>query len=524
MHKILIFFTLLLSTMFTCCRQQSDRNDKLESIDTLLSQGLVDTAYIETGKIKAADLRSADDSAYFFLLRAQAEYRLYKPVSSMKSLNFSILHYFNTPPEKEKLASAYFYKAGFLYDSGDTKNALEYIKNAEFIAEKTDNAELKHKIYEGLLIINEEAGEDLTALEYSKKSISVSLKAKRKDWLAHAYNNIAVVYAKMKQKDSSDVYLKKSMALLKSIPKKDCQFIINNIGVYFMQTQPETAKRYFLQAMDIAPNDEVYKNLANIYALEGNAAAADSLWRKTLKTDNLQMKDEVMHAMFKFQMLRGDFKNAASTASRLIELKDSLSEKRTDSNVKAIQSEFDRIKSQQEYQKKITLAIGCITMLVLIVVISLLYFRYKQYKIKAVMAHDQMMIKNYESQIAELERMDQHKEKEIENINRRKEKLLDKHRDTLNRGYSLFSNIQNGGTIVLWKKSDFENVIEYYRLVDMEFVDRLDNSYDELSPKYKFFLILEHIGKTDAEIMNIMAVAEVSLRSIRSRVNKKRKL
>ena len=57
----------------------------------------------------------------------------------------------------------------------------------------------------------------------------------------------------------------------------------------------------------------------------------------------------------------------------------------------------------------------------------------------------------------------------------------------------------------------------------MEFVDMLDNSYDELSPKYKFFLILEHTGKTDAEIMNIMAVAEVSLRSIRSRINKKKK-
>ncbi len=524
MRKILIFFILLLSIVFASCRHQRCKDNKLEAIDSLLGQGHVDTAYTEICDIQVADLQSGDDSAYFFLLRAQAEYRLYKPISSMKSLDFSIQHYLNTPSEKEKLASAYFYKAGFLYESHDTKNALEYIKNAEFIAEKTNNTVLKHKIYEGLLVINEEAGEDKTALEYSKKSINVSLKAKRNDWLAHAYNNIAVVYAKMEQKDSSDVYLKKSMALLKSIPKKDRLFIINNIGVYFMQTQPETAKHYFQQAINIAPNDEVYKNLASIYALEGNATVADSLWKKALNTDNLQIKDEVMHTMFKFQMSRGDFKNASATASKLIELKDSLSEKRNDSNVKAIQAEFDKMKSQQEYERNIALAIACITLLFLIVIITLLYFRYKQYKIKAVMAHDQMMIKNYESQISELERMDQHKEKEIESINKRKEKLLEKHRNTLNRGYTLFSDIQNDkGTIVLWKKSDFENVIEYYRLVDVEFVDKLDNSYDELSPKYKFFLILEHIGKTDAEIMNIMAVAEVSLRSIRSRINKKRK-
>lgn len=38
-----------------------------------------------------------------------------------------------------------------------------------------------------------------------------------------------------------------------------------------------------------------------------------------------------------------------------------------------------------------------------------------------------------------------------------------------------------------------------------------------------FFLILEHIGKTDKEIMAIMCVADVTIRSIRSRVNKKKK-
>ena len=51
----------------------------------------------------------------------------------------------------------------------------------------------------------------------------------------------------------------------------------------------------------------------------------------------------------------------------------------------------------------------------------------------------------------------------------------------------------------------------------------LDNSYDELSPKYKFFLILEHIGRTDKQILAAMGIAEVSGRSIRSRVNKKKK-
>ena len=269
--------------------------------------------------------------------------------------------------------------------------------------------------------------------------------------------------------------------------------------------------------------DEAYENLANVYAIEGKTDSAEEMWAKAMQTENLKIKDETMHSMFKHHMKKENYAYAAKTAERLIALKDSLSERQTGNNVKAIQSEFDNIKSKQKYERNIMIAIIIITVLVLIATVSILFLRYKQYKTKAAMAHDQMMIKNYENQILELERMGQHKEKEIEAINRRKEKLLDKHRDTLNRGYTLFTEVMAGKPTVLWKKSDFENVIEYYRLVDMEFVDMLDNAFDELSPKYKFFLILEHTGKTDSDIMDIMVIAESSLRSVRSRINKKKK-
>ncbi len=167
-----------------------------------------------------------------------------------------------------------------------------------------------------------------------------------------------------------------------------------------------------------------------------------------------------MHSMFSYQLQKGDYAEAARTAEKLIKLKDSLKERRSDNNVKAMQSEFDSIKSRERYERNIMVAIVCITLLALVAIASLLYFRYKQYKTKSAMAHDQMMIKNYENQILELERMGQHKEKEIEAINRRKEKLLDKHRDTLNRGYTLFTEVMAGKPTVLWKESDFENVIE----------------------------------------------------------------
>lgn len=521
MNRLNIIILTLTCLFAASCSKNTGYNSKLAAVDSLLAAGAVDSAYSELNAMKPEEIRTTEDSAHFYLLNTQAAYRMYKPIKSMEGLNFAIRFYSDGNSNREKLATAFFYKGNILYGNGDAKNGIRYLKNAEFIAEKTNNHELRHKIYEAFVVINEAANEDRIAMKYSWKSLNESKIAKKKNWLAHAFNNLAVLYAKEGKKDSSEIYLKKSMALLKFIQKRDRLFIMNNIGVYFMKNDKERAKEYFLQILKTSPIEEAYENLASIYAGEGNNKLADEMWTKALKSGNLQVKDDVLHAMFRNQTKNTDFIAAAATAERLINLKDSMAMKRDDINLKAMQAEFDNINSKQEYERKMTIAVAVIIILSLCVSIALLYLRYKQYKTKAAMAHDQMMIRSYESQIVELKRQGESREKEIETINRRKEKLLEKHRDTLNRGYLLYSDIMKGKTTVLWKKRDFECVIEYFRLVDVEFVDRLDNLFDDLSPKYKFFLILEHIGKTDAEIMTIMGVAEVSLRSIRSRVNKK---
>lgn len=158
----------------------------------------------------------------------------------------------------------------------------------------------------------------------------------------------------------------------------------------------------------------------------------------------------------------------------------------------------------------------------MLAVIIVLYYKYKEAKTKAAISIDQMRIRNYELQIADLQRNGINKEKEIKLLNRRKDALLGKHRDMLNHGYLLYSDVLANKTTVLWRKRDFESVIEYYRLLDADFVDLIDNGYDGLSAKYKFEMILEHINKSNTEIEHIMGVANGSLRSIRSRIKKKK--
>lgn len=521
MNKLFISIVAII-LLLVGCKQQNRVSKELSVVDSLLRQGYVDSAYISLRKITSKDLHSAEDSAYYALLYSQAAYRTYKPINSFERLNFCINYYSKKGDEQEKLAMAYYYKGMVLYDVGNIKEGVVYIKNAEYIADKTENLELRHKVYESLVIINEEAGDLSAAMKYAKKSLAVSEQAKLTNWKVHAYNNVAVIHSRQGQSDSAAVYIRRCMAMLNALQVKDRVFILNNIGAYFMQTDKSLAKKYFEKVIEISPMEEAYENLAQIYAKDGKLAQAEELLQKALLTSEPQVKCEIMRSIFTIQKQRGDYKSAVDMADRLLDLEDSILEFRNSNNVKAIQAEFDNRKSREEYEWKIAVSLTLIVALTLVAVIIFLYSRYKTYRTKAVMMKDQMLIKNYEQQVEELKRLGNDKEKEIESINRRREKLLEKHRDTLNRGYTLFSEIQSGKTTVLWKKHDFESVIEYYRLVDMEFVDLIEKDYIDLSPKYKFFLVLEHIGKTNLEIMSIMGIAEVSLRSVRSRINKKK--
>ena len=63
---------------------------------------------------------------------------------------------------------------------------------------------------------------------------------------------------------------------------------------------------------------------------------------------------------------------------------------------------------------------------------------------------------------------------------------------------------------------------EYYKLKDLPFVNEMETEYNRLSPKYIFFAVLEHEGKSDEDILRIMGISESTLRSTRSRINSKR--
>ena len=69
---------------------------------------------------------------------------------------------------------------------------------------------------------------------------------------------------------------------------------------------------------------------------------------------------------------------------------------------------------------------------------------------------------------------------------------------------------------------DFLCFIEYYRIIDFNFVTHLEEDYNNLSNRNMMFMILFHMNKNDEEVAKIMGVSEDSLRMTKTRLRRKK--
>lgn len=110
-------------------------SEQLAQIDTLLVHDKVDSALSQLTSIPLKTIQNKADSAYFFLLQTEAEYRKWIPARSDSAISFSAAYYEDIA-DNEKLARAYYYQ-GVIADAVDNlQKAILLIKQAENIAKK----------------------------------------------------------------------------------------------------------------------------------------------------------------------------------------------------------------------------------------------------------------------------------------------------------------------------------------------------------------------------------------------------
>lgn len=258
------------------------------------------------------------------------------------------------------------------------------LERARTIADQTQDAVLRHKVYEQLTLVNEEAGDFRTALRFSQKSIAESKQAKRLDWLAHTYNNMAFIYSQLGLQDSTAWCLRQSMELLPNIAEKNRPFIMNNLGSFLMETDTAMARKYLEESLEITPTSPAYACLGTLAAMRGDTARATKMWHEALIiAPDTPSEELVLKAIMEFRSEQGEWREATMTAKRLLQLSDSVSRARPENNVRAVQSEFEQMRISHNYERMVTIAIIVIVVLVLLTIIATLYSWYRNYKGRA---------------------------------------------------------------------------------------------------------------------------------------------
>ncbi|NPD91289.1 tetratricopeptide repeat protein [Xylanibacter muris] len=517
--KIIFILSIPLSALTGC--NKGDIHKRLAQVDSLLIKNMPDSAMKMLEQIPEKNISDKEARAYYNLLMTQTRYRLYLPITSDSLINISIDYY--KQEQGEKLARSYYYKGITLHEIGRVKEAVVCLKKAETLASDINDNALNNKILESLDFVNELAGEYSLALEYAKKNMELSIKCKNDYWLAFAFNGMALCYGNLGYKDSAIYYINKCIPILNHVPTKEKYIILNNIGYFYRETNDTIAFTYLEKAYRINPHNTTLDNLAYLYAKTGNFTKADSLWKKALATKSLLSRIKIMEAMLKHKEQFGFHEEASNIAVNLLKLRDSLKSKRTEEKVKDLQIEFDK---SIEHTKKTTVITVLKLIVIIIMTIAIVITTYYIYNIKKTKKHyleAQKHIEKY-TEIIDSQKKDTENYKEnIEKLNEMITTLQDKKSIAINNGNVLYGKIKEGGNTIKWDKNDFECAIDYYSTIDAQFVINIKTNYNNLSPKYQFFMILENEGKDNEELKKIYGIGDSSIRSIRSRIKSKKK-
>lgn len=520
MKNTLYIIIILVTLQFFGCKKSSNYK-QLVKIDSLLSKEFNDSALMELDFINKNTMISDEDIAYYNLLQTQILWRLYKPVEADSILDFSIRHYEKTK-DNEKLIRSYYYKGIIHFDKKKSRESVLCLKKAEQLAKTTSNGIIKHHIYESLVYCNMYFKDYPTAIFYNQKAYDLAQKSRNYNWKVYACERFSNIYIKLNMKDSALYYLEKSLPILKHIKKDERAYTLTNMGIAIKDIDKDKAAEYFKKALGIDTLSFTLKNLAYLYMEEGKKDEAFSLLNKAASHSGQQLKLDILKDLHMLSYKENMYKEAADISIKIKKMEDSLNVINKENEIKELQMKYDIEAKDKEIESQRNIFILYIAVLILISILLYLIYIYKTTKNKQQIAEDKMLISAYEKEIEQLRTSGKNVEKEVERLNKKISDSRQRNAGILQKGYQLYNDIVEGGTVVRWSKSDFEYFMEYYGTMDIVFVNRLETEYYKLSPKYMFFCTLYHMGKGDEEVERIMGISSNTIRSTKSRINSKR--
>ncbi|WP_434502125.1 tetratricopeptide repeat protein [Prevotella sp.] len=513
--------TVYVIMIFTSCHENI--NHKLEMADGCLNRNSVDSAYNILKHINPDNLNGDENIALYTLLNTKTKYIKYIPVKN-DSIDYAIFYYKQNGPEG-RLAEAYNYKAMTLYyDRGKKKEAIEYLKKAEEIALKTDDAKLIQKIDDNIYTINLWCNHYNIALEYGFKALSYAKINKDTFSIAHDLVYIGDAYAQLNMNNKAMEYHLKAIPYSKYYDKKSLSILLGNIAdYYFEKGNIQKAEEFINKAIQKNPTAYIYSVVADIYIEKGKYAEAEEIMSKAPKTTNDFELLKKLSTQYDLNRKSKNYVKALNIADSIIELNKKIDNAKENDNLNDIQAKYNREMMAQNFKSQIIYMIGGLLLLSLLIILLIFRQKYRNSKIKHGIIENRLLINEYKKRISEMENAKDHSISKISNLEQKINVLEDKESKTLYNGKLCYESILDNNTIVNWSAKDLNDFVDYYKYKDLPFVSSLDDEYKNLSPKqYLYLIMVNAMNKDDATAEKIMGISNVTIRSIKSRIKAKK--
>ena len=268
-----VVILILLFTGYSCSRQERTQ-DILVQAENIIEQQ-PDSALRLLNSILFPENLDKSKFNKYNLLQIEAKDKDYKDITS-DTIIFATKNYYVQKKDYSNAAVAAYYCGRLWHERNNVSEAVKAYMEAENLAEKIDNDNLKGLIHSNLGILHRYHSSYEKAIELFKNAVELYDKAKNYKNEINSLIMIGDCFLFSKKIDSAYYYYNESLnlAVLHNMFKQQSD-VKNSLGVmYREQGNYEQSKILFHEAFAIQ-NDSVEQarillNIAKVYALENN--------------------------------------------------------------------------------------------------------------------------------------------------------------------------------------------------------------------------------------------------------------
>ena len=534
----LIYFTF--AFILVACSPKGEYYCRLVKADSLLYNSFVDSAYAELVDI---DPQSSADSAYYFVLKAQIDFRKNK-TPLVDQLDYSIRYYQNNF-DSRKLAEAYYYKVCYYISSDILPNeAFVLLKKAESLADQTSDVILKYKICSAFAFANHTFGELEEALKYAKKELLYAETFGCHRDNAYALIRLSSTFRDLGERDSAELYAMWCQKLINDVDEEDKSYIYILWGECFMSVNIDIAELYFLKSLKFKKLPRSYMGLANICNIRGDTLRWRQYCDSALNNAWCSLKIDIFLDMAKVYFDCGSYQNSKCAADSAIAALRAYYQSERENYVLDIQKKFDFERQQTAYEHKMHIfwiVIACLVLVVAVIAIISLLFVHKIRLRNTVLEKDNVSaygrqeelncrLEEYNAQIDYLQKQNQVLSEQNEGVDgiiasnktalaklqQKLDSLSEQSNEVLAEGKMVYDKIKAGESIAKCKDKFAACFYYFERTFPEQLV--IFKPYNYLTMENRIFLIADdQLHKSDNEMSKIF---DIALSTVRTRRNK----